>query len=420
MVDATDVAVPPVAADPGAPRITKLFVPGNSYGVGQNEVAAGTGNRIPTVMAGLIGATETNIAVGSSSLCNDNGSNRASATWPTSGGWVTMFTNALLKPARTRASQLLSQLQVVAMMHNGFNDMSLIGAPGNTVATQPAAGGVFDNTYPRALRAAIARLRCGHYGYNWNGSDGGTTGGVVTYDVNFTKAVNVTVSSTGQAVFASVIGSTLTLTLPSWYPGGLAVDLFFVSSNTNNGTWTIAVDGVTHGTHDTTTAIPTVGSNPEHMPTNYRIPGTALAAGSRVITATIATNNGGGQYFDCWTIEAMVPPLIVIDKQPRVPAGTYPSPPGNLASNQPVNYNWTEADIIALNQRLDVAASEWLDGRVIAVDTDPLGGTLASNFQADNVHPAANFCGQIGGAMATAALNYYAAHPGELAMLGKG
>jgi hypothetical protein len=302
------------------------------------------------------------------------------------------------------------------MLHNGFNDMSVIGQPGGSA---PAQGGIFDNVFPRTFRAIMRRLRLAHYGYNWNGTDGGTTGGVVTYDGTFTKAANAGISTTGQVAYSSTIGGQLTLTLPSWYPGGLAVDLYFVSSTTNYGSWTIQLDGVTQGTHDTTTVIPTTGANAEHTLSSYRIPGSALAAGSRVITATIATNTGGGQYFDSWSIEAAVPPLILVMKQPRVPA--YPQPPGNLAGGSAVNYNWTEADILALNTRLDSYVAEWTDGRVVAVETDSLlGGGSAAYFQADNIHPAINGAGAIGGAMANTALTYYAAHPTELALLGKG
>lgn len=405
------------------PPVSKLLVVGHSIPAGQNENAL-TGNRFPSVVARLIGATETNVAVGGSALCTDNIANRANAFWTTSGGWVTaMAANAPNRSAQTDFSgNVTSPLQAVILMH-GYNDLGVIGPPGQNLANKAAAGGVFDTTFPPAMVATINRLRAGHLAYVWNGTDsGGALRGATVFDANWTKFAGTGITSTGFAAFptAATVGATATITVPSWYPGGLPIDLLFVGSLNNQGSWTIKCDGTTIGTCDGTQILATSDTTTrEQTPYSFRVPASALAAaGSHTIQALFA--GGTAPYLDSWTIEASTPPLVVIPKMYKMQQDQSPS--GNLASSAAANYGVKNTDILALNTVLDGIAAGYADGRVITVDTDSIIAQNASLLQtgADQIHPSMTGAGLIGHAVASAITSYYAAHPADLALTGKG
>lgn len=404
-------------------RVQKLLVLGHSIPAGQNENAR-AGNRFPSVVASLLGATETNVAVGGSALCTDNIANRANAFWTTSGGWVTcMAQNAPNRSADTDWSgNLPSPLQAVILMH-GYNDLGVIGPPGQNLANKAQGGGVFDTTFPPALVATINRLRCGHLAYVWNGVDSGSAQrGLTVFDANWTKFAGTGITSTGFAAFptTTAAGATATITVPTWYQGGQAIDLLFVASLNNQGSFTVSLDGKVVGIADGTQILATSeATTREQTPFSFRIPGALMSAGTHTIT--VVFNGGTGQpYLDTWTIEANTPPLIVIPKMYQMQQDQSPS--GNLLVSAAANYGVKNTDILALNKVLDQIAASYTDGRVITVDMDSIIAQNANLLQtgADQIHPSMVGAGMMGYSVAAAITGYYLDHPLDLALTGKG
>lgn len=412
-----------IAHGSARPKVSKLLVCGHSIPAGQNE-AARAGNRFPSVVASVLGATETNVAVGGSALCTDNVANRANAFWTTSGGWITcMAANAPNRSGDTDWSgNVVSPLQAVILMH-GYNDLGVIGPPGQSLANKAAGGGVFDTTFTPAMVATINRLRAGHLAYVWNGTDSGSAQrGQTVFDANWTKFAGTGITSTGFAAFPTTTtpGATATTAIPSWYQGGQAIDLLFVGSNNNQGSYNISLDGALVGVADGTQIMATSEvTTREQTPFNFRIPGSKLSAGSHTVTTVY--NGGTGQpYFDSWSIEASTPPLVVIPKMYQMQQDQSPS--GNLLVSAAANYGVKNTDILALNKVLDQIAASYVDGRVITVDLDSVINQNAALLQtgADQIHPGMIGHSMIGNVVAAAIGAYYLVHPFDLAATGKG
>lgn len=404
-------------------KVSKLTVCGHSIPAGQNE-AARAGNRFPSIVAALLGATENNVAVGGSALCTDNIANRAAAFWTTSGGWVTcMATNPPNRSGDTDFSgNVVSGFQAIILMH-GYNDLGVIGPPGQNLANKAQGGGVFDTTFPPAMIATINRLRCGHLAYVWNGADSGSAQrGITAFDANWTKFAGTGITSTGFGAFPTTTapGATATSTVPSWYQGGQAIDLLFVASLNNQGSFTISLDGVQVGIADGTQILATSeATTREQTPFSFRIPGNKLSAGSHAITTVF--NGGTGQpYFDSWCIEASTPPLIIIPKMYQMLQDQSPS--GNLLVTATANYGVKNTDILALNRVLDNIAMGYPDGRVITVDTDSVINQNPTHLQTgpDTIHPSMIGHSLIANKVADAIRTYYQANPQDLAHTGHG
>lgn len=406
-------------------RVSKLTVCGHSIPAGQNE-AARAGNRFPSIVAALLGATENNVAVGGSALCTDNIANRAAAFWTVSGGWITcMATNPPNRSGDTDFSgNVVSGFQVVILMH-GYNDLGVIGPPGQNLANKAAKGGVFDTTFPPAMIATINRLRCGHLAYVWNGTDSGSAQrGQTVFDAAWTKFTGTGITSTGFGAFpttAGTPGATAVSTVPSWYQGGQAIDLLFVASLNNQGSFTISLDGVQLGIADGTQILATSEvTTREQTPFSFRIPGNKLSAGSHTIS-TVFNGGTGSPYFDSWSIEASTPPLVVIPKMYQDARGDQ-QPPGNQDGTGAANYNVRNSDILALNKVLDGIAMGYPDGRVITVDTDAVINQNLRNLQTgpDTIHPSMIGHSLVANKVVDAIRTYYQANPQDLAHTGHG
>lgn len=259
-------------------------------------------------------------------------------------GWPNIG-NLLAHTPAVDAGDLAAKAQVVSLDY-GINEN-----------TQSAAG------YRHAMRAAICLARMGSRFQGAHASVGGT-GGFAT--VGSAGSQYPGTSATGGPGASRVrgpggVGDTLTLTLPSWFPGG-EIDVIFISTNTTGSNMTITVDGSSAGAHDART--PTDGSGYK-CATVKRL--TALSSGARVIVFTITAITGGtGSYFDSYAMVADEPPLVVLSEVA----------PGNNEAPQ------------TLNDELAGLTTEFTDGKVVVYErfADFIDNGPAADLLADGLH----------------------------------
>jgi len=246
----------------------------------------------------------------------DTGGSGGETAWIQSGGGTTTLTltNNLV---RTHANgQAVFEVPTAYIKQNplyllwyGANDL---GRAPITSAYYPALRA----RYTDSLRAILTRVRAAEVFENNHPSCVYTgTWAADTTPINRSNSGN----SLKQA---TVVNDKVTIAVPDNYPG-TPIGLQFVNA-TGAGTdpvWTFTVDGVAAGTltvYDSTSgAVAKVQVK--------RL--TGLAPGRHVIEAQLTTLGSRTAYFDCWTIGALEPPLVIMPGMNRMPNdwGTYAS-----------------------------------------------------------------------------------------------
>lgn len=315
-------------------------------------------NRFTSRLASRLRAQEHNFAKGASALCCDNEPNRPGALWATEGGWVTVVQTALAE-ARTKAPVLCPRQLVVLM--NGHMEWAIAG-PERTPAL-----------YPVVLRTVLRRLRAGAV-YEDDHPSVRVLGPHERFEGRTRNSGTGLTLLTGER-------TTVDITVPDWYPGGLAVDVAGVFGEGAKADVIISLDGEVLGTHEVT-KIPSAtvdAPNPEMSPWSYRIPGDRLSAGSHQIRLEYVNVEGWGS-FDYWQIEAQQPPLILLPEAPDFP-GAWDTAP--VKSN--FNVSSEDREVIDALQR--AVAREFEDGSVQYVPLQDLWDPDAPLYSDDLLHP---------------------------------
>ncbi len=174
---------------------------------------------------------------------------------------------------------------------------------------------------------------------------------------------------------------TVTISVPSDFPGGTVVLAFLSSDNGYGSNWSISVDGGGATTEDTRNRGWKVygGSYPGGwVPVVHRL--TGLSAGAHTIVATTGTVSTE-TYFDCWWAEALVPTLVCVPLSWKpVNWSDYSGSPYNVAAGL------GETDRTTLNSRIQTVVDTF-DSKVFTVSFDGiLDGTSDAKDFYDNLH----------------------------------
>ncbi len=358
----------PVRA-PHAP-VTEWFA--HSYGQGAGVIAASL--RASSIVCAELGCTEINRSI------------RAADTGL--GIYRSVF----------RYSDAVHRARVAAPWREPFRDygfLSGINDVGNITLT--ATG------YANVVKAIISRLRScsvfehGHASVALTG--GSWSSGSATS--------NWEVSGNDWATNSSAAGI-VTITVPSWFPGGtIALGVACKSNSsavlTDGADWSASVDGGAAVTLVTRSGDTFYKASGAYNPRVLRL--TGLAAGAHTIVLSITALTGAA-IFDYWQVEAPSGsrPIVAVATCPRLPATGY--------SNFATGLTQTTGDTAVEAQNVAVRAmvTEFDDHVVIAeVDaafgrTDlPLSaGNYYGLFAADSLHPTAKGYGAMAGAFVTA------------------
>lgn len=360
------------AAGPTMPQVAGVLLSGHSVIEGGPNDTGGAmlANRMSSKYCSLLGASENNIGKGSAGLQIDNSTNSTTGVptipWGTSGGWTGLFKALAWGTMSKSSTPLLSPLQVAVLMH-AYGDMAITGAANFAAKFKPL------------LRAALNVCRCGAvYPYNHGSiAYSGGTGSTISA-TNFSRSGSVHQFATA--------GGTVTITVPSWYPGGLPIDV--------GGIWVVGgknckvevtINGTRKSAYDLDIAAlidGPAGNNPEWQPWQIRIPASELAAGTNTIVLTfVASGTWQAAWFDYWQIEAQETPVV------QLPEMYYPLSYTNFwLSGTPMN----SAAVDACNAACSEVAAEYADGRVRFVTgfNDVMNpGSGMSRFQPDDIHP---------------------------------
>jgi hypothetical protein len=327
---------------------------GTSYGGTSYE--RGTAARAATVLSAenidytLNGANASTHDVGTVFGVTNNGD----------GGWAQVYRYCA---PEAHAAPYLARRSVV-WLEQGINDLVYLG---------PSAT-AFDN----AMNAMIARFRAAAvfeetdasvaYGGAWSTVSGGT------FPVKFSSGTSLKSNTAG-------VSPTVTITVPSDFPGGAVVLSFVCDDNGYGALWDLTVDGVGAGQVESRNVNPkayVTGTAPKYGVVTKRISG--LAAGTHTIVATVNTRNNTA-YFDCWWIEAPTPPLVFVANMWHTTATFY-----SLSAVDP--YPIVASDITNLNTQIANIVASW-DSSVVLVDldsvinpaTDTIGDGLHLNDQ---------------------------------------
>lgn len=191
----------------------------------------------------------------------------------------------------------------------------------------------------------------------------------IAYSAGFAKSAEQGESKvTGKFThFTSTNGSTVTVNVPSSFPGG-TVAVYLNAENGVGGTWTFKVDGVSSGEQSTkyTYGVAALSMFCKRF--------TGLAPGAHTIVCTV---NSITTYaaFDSWAIEAPTPPTVIVPGQFKL--NEY----GTGETHTPV-----DADVEAL-QKLIKEACEEFGSYVKFVSLSSMDHT--THVQADKLHPTA-------------------------------
>jgi hypothetical protein len=315
-------------------------------------------NRFSSRLAARLRAQEINHAKGASALCCDNEPNRPGALWATAGGWVTVMQTALGEP-RVKAPVLCPRQLVVLM--NGHMEWAIAG-PQRTPAL-----------YPGVLRSVLRRLRAGAVYEDDHAS--------VRVLGPYERFEGTTRNSGSGLTLLTADRATVDISVPDWYPGGLAIDVAGVFGEHSKADVIVSLDGEVLGTH-AVTQIPsaTVGDpNPEMSPWSYRIAGDQLSPGSHQIRLEYVNVEGWGS-FDYWQIEAIQPPLILLPEAPNFPGAWETAPVRS-------NFNVSADDRIVIDALQRAVAREFEDGNVQYVPLQDLWDWEAPLYSDDQLHP---------------------------------
>lgn len=330
----------------------KLYVAGHSYGAG--SMTSPTVNRTTAKLATMWGATETNIAVSSSTLVSHSGAAGPDAT---SGGWATIMQSHAPTHVTSQAdSPYLSPLQV-AVLYHGLNDAALLGM------TQ------FSAAFPHVLRAVIDRFRAGRLD-----EDSAAT---VVFGGTWTVGTATANNSGAGYRFTSTNGSTATVSVPADY-NGQALTFGMIPTPSTAGLVTVTEGATTLATFQHSGIAPTAPAR--NVGARIRLAAGTLTAGAHTLVLTYTGITGGNVFFDYWQIESTPPPLVLI---PLV---------NTLADYAAHAVGWAGAPlddtkVATINSAITTVCAEYTDGLVKAVPTDDLLNKSLRLFLSDKVHP---------------------------------
>lgn len=185
----------------------------------------------------------------------------------------------------------------------GINDLTFAG--GGVARSWRACIEAFRVAISRALTTAVF----------------GDSDASVAYTAGW-STVSATDKNHGVGYHASTtVGDIATITVPGGFGGGTIALGFIGPPDSAGGTATITVDGVFHGTVDTTGLyLQAFGTGNFWCGLVHRI--TELAAGGHAIEITVASAGATGICFDYWQEEQASGPTILVTDTARLPAYT--------------------------------------------------------------------------------------------------
>ena len=317
---------------------TSRYVQAPSVDVVGHSYVAGTGattsaDRLANRIAAGLGLTLDSVGTSGSAL-----------GWQ--GEWADKHLRAITPAAR--------QVNRVHVLMYGINDINGVG---NTTANLLG--------FRHALRSVISRRR--------------SILSVEESDSSFSFSSFVgnsadTTRNTGTGWQYATSGSaTYTITTPAWFPGGTLGIRILTRNPANEG----AIHTATYnGTPYALNCLNTWGGTPVAAPCTLRIPD--VAPGVQTISVALSSLSTLTAV-DGWQLEpdSGPRPLIVLIKQPRLPA---------YSAYNPSTYGPpTDTGVDNLNAIIDAVAAEF-DDYVITVDTSGINSN-ASYFIADKLHP---------------------------------
>jgi hypothetical protein len=351
-----------VIPDPVTPLPWLLHAYGHSIVQGSEDSwGRQSPNRFSSRLAARLRATEINYATGASALCCDNEPNREGALWATEGGWVTVMQTAV--PEARLKPPLLCPQQLIVLM-NGHMEWAIAG-PERT-----------PGLYPGVLRTVLRRLRAAAL-YEDTHESVRILGPHERFIGNTRNSGDGMTMITGEK-------TTVTIDVPEWYPGGLAIDVGGTYFEHAAADVIVSLDGEVLGIHEVTKLPPATveHENPELSPWSYRIEGALLSPGKHTIRLEYVNIKGWGS-FDYWQIEAIQPPLILLPEAPQMP-GEWDTAP--IRSN----FNVSADDRLVIDALQRGVAREFTDGNVQYVPIQDLMDPDAALYTEDDLHPNAH------------------------------
>lgn len=321
--------------------VLTLETVGHSLATGDGVTTA---QRATGVVAAALGMTESNHGVEGAAATGDDGA--------TPGGWADLA-NDLVRTNTDYTSPIARGLGVVWY---GMNDVARMANNWDSRDQE---------LFTHAMRFALSRMVAGKI---FNDSDSS-----ISYS-GFTQQSGVP-GTGGTNRFATVSRSTVTIRVPSDFPGG-TVAVYLGSYIAEGASWTFTVDAVSTGGTVDATAHGQVNGIDSGIIICQRF--TGLSAGAHTIVLT-AGSIVGHAYFDSWAIEAATTPSVLVPGQYTLDSTGYAYFTGLRTAHTP-----TDSDVGTLNTAIRAAIAEF-PSTVRYVGLSSLDGS--SQTQADHVHP---------------------------------
>jgi len=254
-----------------------------------------------------------------------------------------------------------------AVICYGINDMGFQG-----VATQQRTA------FKSALRSIISRHRASAvYENNYNlGSGAGQT----LYGAGFTETTGTQDFTSGTSIHraTSTTNATITWKLPTDYQGEPVVLCFVGAAGVFGGSVTFSGTAGVTGTLSTSNIM----ASANHCPVIKRVTGLTSANASQTIIATVtAVDASGAVEYDCWWLEALGAPPVVVCNIPRCTTAGYASYPTWSGSQATA-----DADVANFNSDIYSVAAEF-DSMVQVADLDSAINKTTALFASDGIHP---------------------------------
>lgn len=332
----------------GGPPTPTLEAVGHSYCFGDGVTAT---QRATYLLANSLGYTETNHAINGAVLTADDNT-------PWIGGFNTIANDLTRNNGSPYASPIANGVGVIWY---GLND---VGEMANNWDARDQA------IYSSTLRFAISRMIAAKVFDDGDAS--------IAYS-GFISNSDAAGSGTGATDHdATVSGSTVTITVPSDFPGG-TVALYMASYFGEGASWTFTVDGLAMGGTLDTTAHGQVAAANSGLMFCQRF--TNLAAGTHTIVATAGSITGHA-YFDSWAIEAPTAPYVLIPGHFKLTSGAGTG--YNYYTSEGAPHTPTDADVDAINT-IDQTIVKEFPQQVKYVDITSMNNT--THIQSDGLHP---------------------------------
>lgn len=294
-----------------------------------------------------------------------------------SGGWARVMQDRV---PPLRVAQPYAPWGGGCIIGYGINDLGIIGGTNNTLLFTAMA---------HSLRGMIVRCRASVV---WEDSRVAGVGGI-TWGAGF---VNNAGNGDQTSGLSNRWASTATnangsVTLPADYNGEPIFFQFLGRPSTPTATGGIITWSGTAGVTGTTSMNVTHSAWNTHVPLIKRITNLTSANAGQTIVFTVSTLDASGNiFFDCWGLESLTPPPVIVLNIARPTATGY----ANAFYTA-----WTgtqgakDADVASANAALAAVVAEF-DGMVQMADCDALIGNDAT-ATSDGIHPNENGAGEI-------------------------